>query len=201
MSDRKCLHCSAASTSMHRLKTCSRCEMVSYCNTTCHRADWPTHKLVCNKHDGLLLGYAGNTEGSFVFQDPTGGTSDEVYSLDASIPLSMPPSPDFPPGMIVLLKLQPAVAEGLASLTDEEWLVVQRAASANMAAGVHEDTIRRTIVEAIGMAKKARVAVQGEEVAVEQEGESESSGEIDEADEEIEEGFLEMARKVLAIKY
>jgi hypothetical protein len=66
---------------------------------------------------------------------------------------------------------------------------------------VHEDTIRRTIVEAIGMAKKARVAVQGEEVAVEQEGESESSGEIDEADEEIEEGFLEMARKVLAIKY
>jgi hypothetical protein len=201
MSSRKCLHCSTVATSTHRLKTCSRCKMVSYCNTTCQHADWPTHRLVCNKHDGMRLGYAGNTEGSFVFQDPTGGASDEVYSLDASIPLSMPPSPDFPPGMTVLLRLSPAVAEALAILTDEEWLVVQRAASANMAAGVHEDTIRRTIVEAIGMAKKARVAVQGEEVAVEQEGESESSGEIDEADEEIEEGFLEMARKVLAIKY
>jgi hypothetical protein len=201
MSNRKCLRCSTAQTSTHRFKTCSRCKMVSYCNTTCQHADWPTHKLVCNKHDGLLFGYAGNTEGSFVFQDPTGGTSDEVYSLDASIPLSMPPSPDFPPGMTVLLKLQPAVAEALASLTDEEWLVVQRTASASMAAGVHEDTIWQTIVEAIEMAKKARGSAQREEVEVEQEGEGESSGEIDEDDQEVEEGLWEMARKVLTIKY
>jgi hypothetical protein len=201
MSNRKCLHCSTAQTSTHRLKTCSRCKMVSYCNTTCQHADWPTHKLGCNKHDGLLLGYAGNTEGSFVIQDPTGGISDEVYSLGASIPLTMPPSPDFPPGMTVLLKLQPAVAEELAGLTDEEWLLVQRAASELMRDGVDEDTIRQTSFEAIEMAKKARMSGERGEVAVEQEGEGESDGEIDGDDEEIEDGLWEMMRKVLAIKY
>ena len=201
MSERKCLHCSTAATDAHRLKTCSRCRAVSYCNTTCQHADWPAHKLVCNKHDGLRLGYAGATEDSIVFQDTTGGTSDEVYSLDASILLTLPPSPLVPLGMNCVLKLSPAIAVELAALTDEEWLVVHRTASESMLDRVSEDTIRQTIVEAIKMAKKARVAVQGEEAAVEQEGEGDSTGEIDEDDEEIEDGLWEKARKVLAIKY
>ena len=61
MSDRKCMHCTTAETSTHRLKNCGRCKMVAYCNTTCQHADWPAHKLVCNKHDGLRLGYAGKS--------------------------------------------------------------------------------------------------------------------------------------------
>jgi hypothetical protein len=34
------------------LKNCSRCKTVAYCNTTCQKADWPAHKLVCNKQAG-----------------------------------------------------------------------------------------------------------------------------------------------------
>jgi len=30
-------------------KRCTRCKAVSYCNTECQRADWPTHKGVCPK--------------------------------------------------------------------------------------------------------------------------------------------------------
>jgi hypothetical protein len=207
MSERKCLHCSTAATDAHRLKTCSRCKAVSYCNTTCQHADWPTHKLVCNKHDGLRLGYAGATEDSIVFQDTTGSTSDEVYTLDTSIPLRMPPSADFPQGMFILLELSPAVAVELAALPDEEWLSVQQTASESMADSVSEDTIRQTIVEAIEMAKKARVTVQGDEAAVEQEGEGDTVGGIDEDaeddedDDEVEAGLWEKVRKVFAIKY
>jgi hypothetical protein len=51
------------------------------------------------------------------------------------------------------------------------------------------------------MLKKARVGTEGEEVEVEQEAEGESSGEMDEHDEEIENVLWGMVRKVLAIIY
>jgi hypothetical protein len=74
-------------------------------------------------------------------------------------------------------------------------------ASELMRDGVHDDTIRQTIVEVIEMLKKARVGTEGEEVEVEQEAEGESSGEMDEHDEEIENVLWGMVRKVLAIIY
>jgi hypothetical protein len=64
---------------------------------------------------------------------------------------------------------------------------------------VHEDVIRQMIVEAIEMAKKARVAAQKEKVEVEEEAEGSSTEDDD--DEEIEDGLWEKVRKVLAIKY
>jgi hypothetical protein len=81
---------------------------------------------------------------------------------------------------------------------------------------VHEDVIRQMIVEAIEMAKKARVAAQKEKVEVEEEAEGSSTedddddesdddesddDEDDDDDEEIEDGLWEKVRKVLAIKY
>jgi hypothetical protein len=104
MSSRKCMHCDAAETSAHHLKNCGRCRMVAYCNKTCQTADWPAHKLVCNKHDGLHLGYVGNTDGDVVFQDPTGATSHEVFKH--YIPLRVPPSAELPHGMTTLLKIE-----------------------------------------------------------------------------------------------
>jgi hypothetical protein len=53
---------------------------------------------------------ASGTDGSVVFQDPVGGTSDEVYNHNAFILLCVPPSPEIPHGMIMLLKLGPALA-------------------------------------------------------------------------------------------
>jgi hypothetical protein len=52
--------------------------------------------------------------------------------------------------------------------------------TSNMA---HQDTIGQMIFEAIGMAKKARVTVQGESVQVEQESEDKSEDEDHEDDE------------------
>lgn len=69
---------------------------------------------------------------------------------------------------------------------------------------VHEDTIRQTIVEVIGMAKKVKRALEKRE-EVQQEGDGESEDEDDEDDEseddEVVEGFWEKVRKVLGIKY
>jgi hypothetical protein len=210
MSDRKCMHCTTAETSTHRLKNCGRCKMVAYCNTTCQHADWPAHKLVCNKHDGLRLGYAGATEGSVVFQDPSGATSGEVYKH--YIPLRVPPSPALPHGMTTLLKIEPAVAEELAKLTAGERAFIEQAAAEAMRNVVHEDTIRKMIVDAIEMAKKKRVVVEREEAKVEAEvhgsstsndddDDDEDDEDEDDDDEEIEDGLWQKARKVLAIKY
>jgi hypothetical protein len=217
MSARKCMHCTTAETSTHRLKNCGRCKMVAYCNTACQHADWPAHKLVCNKHDGLRLGYAGNTDGSVVFQDPSGTTSDEVFKH--YIPLRVPPSPELPHGMTTLLKIEPAVAEELAKLTAGERAFIEQAAAEAMRNVVHEDTIRKMIVDAIEMAKKARVVVQREEEAeaeavAEVDGSStddddddsdsdddDDEDDDDDDDDEIEDSLWEKARKVLAIKY
>jgi hypothetical protein len=209
MSDRKCMHCTTAETSTHRLKNCGRCKMVAYCNTTCQHADWPAHKLVCNKHDGLRLGYAGATEGSVVFQDPSGATSGEVYKH--YIPLRVPPSPALPHGMTTLLKIEPAVAEELAKLTAGERAFIEQAAAEAMRNVVHEDTIRQMIIDAIEMAKKKRVVVEKEEkVEVEEETAGSSAGDDDDddddeddddEDDDDEDGLWQKASKILAIKY
>jgi len=202
---RKCLHCNTAATSTHRLKNCGRCKMVAYCNTSCQHADWPTHKHVCNRDDGLRLGYASGADGSsIVFQDPSGRTVDEVYNSSACIMLRMPPSAETPHEMRVCLKLEPAVAKEFATLTAGEKAFIEHTATEAMWNQVHEDTIRQTIVEAIGMAKKAKRALEKRE-EVQQEGEGESEDEDDEDDEsedyEVGEGFWEKVRKVLVIKY
>jgi hypothetical protein len=49
---RNCNHCKTVTTSTNPLKNCSRCKSVAYCNPTCQMADWPAHKLVCNKQAG-----------------------------------------------------------------------------------------------------------------------------------------------------
>jgi hypothetical protein len=203
MSDRKCMHCTTAETSTHRLKNCGRCKMVAYCNTTCQHADWPAHKLVCNKHDRLRLGYAVATEGSVVFQDPSGATSGEVFQH--YIPLRVPPSPALHHGMTTLLKIEPAVAEELAKLTAGERAFIEQAAAEAMRNVVHEDIIRQMIVDAIEMAKKKRVVAEREEEAeVEAEVDGSSSGDDDDDDDEDddeEDGLWQKASKVLAIKY
>jgi hypothetical protein len=209
MSSRKCMQCDAAETSAHHLKNRGRCRMVAYCNKTCQTADWPAHKLVCNKHDGLRLGYAGNTDGDVVFQGPTGAASHEVFKH--YIPLRVPPSAELPHDMTTLLKIEPAIAEELAKLTAAERAFIENPAAESMRNVVHEDVIRQMIVEAIEMAKKARVAAQKEKVEVEEEAEGSSTedddddesddDEDDDDDEEIEDGLWEKVRKVLAIKY
>ena len=198
MSDRKCLHCNAAQTSEHRLKTCSRCKAVSYCNTTCQHADWPTHKLVCNKHEGLRLSYASGAGENVVFQDPSGGTCDEVCSRGASISLRMPPLPEIPLGLAILLEIEPAVAEELAGLAAGERVAIEQATGEMMKDMVHEDIIRQAIVEAIEMAKKARMVARRGEVEDEKDGGGESEGGDEDDDED---GLWEKVRKILAIKY
>jgi thiamine kinase-like enzyme len=102
--------------------------------------------------------------------------------------------------MTTLLKIEPAVAEELAKLTAAERAFIENATAESMRNVVHEDVIRQMIVEAIELAKKARVAAQKEKVEVEEEAEG-SSTEDDDDDEEIEDGLWEKVRKVLAIKY
>ena len=41
---RSCKHCRS---SAGPFKRCTKCEVTFYCNTTCQREDWPTHKALC----------------------------------------------------------------------------------------------------------------------------------------------------------
>ncbi len=42
----RCRHCSSES---EKLKKCSQCKLVSYCNNDCQKKDWVRHKVICNQ--------------------------------------------------------------------------------------------------------------------------------------------------------
>ncbi|KDQ16496.1 hypothetical protein BOTBODRAFT_30831 [Botryobasidium botryosum FD-172 SS1] len=42
----KCTTCGASSQSSFRM--CSKCRVTPYCSVDCQRADWPSHKKICN---------------------------------------------------------------------------------------------------------------------------------------------------------
>jgi hypothetical protein len=43
----QCFHCKRLSKT--KLRACTRCKVSYYCDETCQRASWPTHKLTCRK--------------------------------------------------------------------------------------------------------------------------------------------------------
>ncbi|KAJ2914698.1 hypothetical protein MD484_g5696, partial [Candolleomyces efflorescens] len=51
---KKCGHCAKLST--ERLKRCSGCAQISYCDSRCQRQDWKAHKSNCVKSDAIELG-------------------------------------------------------------------------------------------------------------------------------------------------
>ncbi|KAI1398715.1 hypothetical protein F4819DRAFT_467556 [Hypoxylon fuscum] len=44
MASKMCLGCGEKKSVLQR---CGRCKMARYCNSTCQRTDWSTHKKVC----------------------------------------------------------------------------------------------------------------------------------------------------------
>jgi hypothetical protein len=41
--------CASCKTDNPEVQRCSRCQHVYYCNVTCQKMDWPTHKLYCSR--------------------------------------------------------------------------------------------------------------------------------------------------------
>ena len=50
---KNCTYCGTRH--QHKLKTCGKCNCVSYCDEQCAKADWKTHKTLCGLLDKELL--------------------------------------------------------------------------------------------------------------------------------------------------
>jgi len=48
MQEEKCQLCGANGDNV-KLKKCTSCHSVNYCNTQCQRADWKSHRVICRR--------------------------------------------------------------------------------------------------------------------------------------------------------
>jgi hypothetical protein len=48
---KKGLHCVNCSKEMTKIYRCSRCELATYCGTTCQKEAWKEHKKICKKRE------------------------------------------------------------------------------------------------------------------------------------------------------